>query len=600
MDLIAMSTNEERATAAAAMSDDDLTTAATEFSTRATALFALETATVEQANEAEALMASIGVIEAEQASRTAVVEEAARRFAAAREQFTAATAEAEEVVEETEAEAEVVEPEAEAVEETEVEETEDEEVESEADATITAAAQRTFAVPARKPSAAARVGAKTPRPVVKASNPVTITAAADIPNVAMGSQFESLTAVAMAAQNRAQAFPQFSEQSAEAIRSQTGGTEQLHKFAVASFKTEFDDTHRASAKGNSGDYGAVTAARKDHAEALKRSLEAAKRGQDPSLRAAGWCAPSPIVYDWIADYVVDGLLSMPEVDAPRGGLQTTEGPQLLQGTYADPANFGFGGTEAQAIAGYTKTCETIECPDFVDNRLDFVGYCWKIPILTESAFPELVADALRLSDVAYAHKMNGRFINDIWNLSTPINTTGLGAVFLDTLEAFVQIAVRERRWWNIGENAMMEVKLPQVALDIFKFDMARRSGLALNDIATTQKVAAHFAEHNLAVEYLSDFQDLGGVTGTVAASWPATLKAMIYPAGTFVKAVRDVINMSAVYDAASLSINEYTGVFFEQGVKTIKMGYRAHRLEVPVCAAGVTGANALDCVGGSL
>lgn len=594
MDLIAMSTNEERATAAAAMSDDDLSTNLAAYNTRATEMFALETATVEQANEAEALMASIGIIEAEQASRAAVVAEAAQRFAAAREQFSAATAEAEVVEEVEEPEAEVVEPEAE-VEETE--ESEETEEETEAEATVTAAAQRTFAVPARKPSAAARVAAKTPRPAVKSASPVTITAAADIPNVPMGSAFESLTSVAMAAQSRAQAFPQFNEQSAEAIRSQTGGTEQLHKFAVASFKAAFEDAHKGGATGQTDkDYGAVTAARKDHAEALKRSLESAKQGKDATLRAAGWCAPSPIVYDWIADYVVDGLLSLPEVSAPRGGLQTTVGPQLLQTTFADPANFGFGGTEAQAIAGYTKTCETIECPDFVDNRLDFVGYCWKIPILTESAFPELIADALRLSDVAYAHKMNARFINDIWGMSTDIAVDGLGAVFLDTLEAFTQIAVRERRWWNVGENAMMEVKLPQVALDIFKFDMARRSGLALNDVATTQKVAAHFAEHNLAVEYLSDFQDLSGTTGAVAAAWPEKIKGMIYPAGTFVKAVKDVVNLSAVYDAASLSVNEYTGVFFEQGVKTIKMGYRSHRLEVPVCTAGRTGANDLDCL----
>jgi hypothetical protein len=598
MDLIAMST-EERQAAVTAATDEVLSTTHAEYTTRATEMFALTTATVEQANEAEALMASIGVIETEQASREATVADAAARFAAAREQFSAATAEAVEVVEEPEAE--VVEPEAEETEEGEESETEEgEEVEADGEATVTAAASRSFAVPARKPSAAARIGAKTPRPVARATSPVTITAAADIPNVAMGSPLESLHAVAMAAQNRAQAFPQFDLGAAQAVNSQTGGAPKLHKFAVASFKTEFDKSHKGDPFSNSKDYGAVTAARKDHAEALKRSLEAAKSGKDATLRAAGWCAPSPIVYDWIADYVVDGLLSLPEVDAPRGGLQTTVGPQLLQTTFADPANFGFGGTEAQAIAGYTKTCETIECPDFVDNRLDFVGYCWKIPILTESAFPELIADALRLSDVAYAHKMNARFINDIWNMSDPIATNGLGAVFLDTLEAFTQIAVRERRWWNVGVNAMMEVKLPQIALDIFKFDMARRSGLALNDLATEQKIAAHFANHNLAVEYLADFQDESGFTGAVAATWPDTLKAIIYPAGTFVKAVKDVINMSAVYDAASLSVNEYTGVFFEQGVKTIKMGYRSHRIEVPVCAAGVTGANALDCLPGSL
>jgi hypothetical protein len=315
-----------------------------------------------------------------------------------------------------------------------------------------------------------------------------------------------------------------------------------------------------------------------------------------TLTAAGWCAPSPYVYNWIADYVVDGLMTLPEVSAPRGGLQITQGPQLAQGTYADPADFGFGGTEAQAIAGYTKTCETIECPDFVDHRLDFTGYCWKIPILTEKAFPELVADALRLSDVLYAHKMNSRFIADVVAGSSEVDATNaLGGVFLDTLEAFTQVAIKERRWWNIGENAPMEIKLPQIALDIFKFDMARRSGLALDDIATDQKVAAHFANHNFSVEYVSDWQDPTPHVSTVTVAWPETIKGIMYPAGTWAKAVEDVINLSAVYDAASLSVNEYTGVFFEQGVMTLKMGYRSHVIEVPVCVAGRSGANDFTC-----
>ena len=126
------------------------------------------------------------------------------------------------------------------------------------------------------------------------------------------------------------------------------------------------------------------------------------------------------------------------------------------------------------------------------------------------------------------------------------------------------------------------------------FDMARRSGLALNDIATEQKVAAHFASKRLAVEYVSDWQDRHAAP-TVTADWPATIKGLIYPAGTFAKAVEDVINLSGVHDAASLSANEYTGVFMEQGVMTVKLGYRSHEITVPVCTSGMTGANILTC-----
>lgn len=278
----------------------------------------------------------------------------------------------------------------------------------------------------------------------------------------------------------------------------------------------------------------------------------------------------------------------------------TEGPQLLQGTYAEAGSFGWGGTEAEAEAGdFNKVCGTIECPDFVDHRLDFDGYCWTIPLLTEATFPELVADALRVTDVAYAHRMNARYINDIRTaLGAAVNVTGFGGTVLDSIEALTQIAVKERRWWNLGVNAVMEVKLPQFALEVFKFDMARRSGLALNDIATEQKVAAHFANHNLAVEYLSDMQDLATSTAPTP-EWPDTIEAFIYPSGTFIRAAKDVVNLSTVHDAASLSENQYMGVFFEQGVKVIRRGYRGRRLNIPVCTAGTTGANAFICEGGS-
>src|SRR5690606_33337926 len=104
------------------MTNEDLTAALAEKRTAATALFALDAPTVAQADEAEALMASIGQIEAEQTSRAAVVADAAQRFAAARDQFSA-TAEAE-AVEEDEEETEEVEPEDDDVEE-EAEETEE-------------------------------------------------------------------------------------------------------------------------------------------------------------------------------------------------------------------------------------------------------------------------------------------------------------------------------------------------------------------------------------------------------------------------------------------------------------------------------------------
>jgi len=125
---------------------------------------------------------------------------------------------------------------------------------------------------------------------------------------------------------------------------------------------------------------------------------------------------------------------------------------------------------------------------------------------------------------------------------------------------------------------------------VFRADVSRRMNRDVGAV-TDQQINAEFTARHLAPEYLSDFQDGTGPDAVFPESFPVA----IYPAGTFVEAMKDVINVQAVYDAASLSENEYTGVFFEQGFKVIQAGYRSHKFTVDVCTAGLVGAPILDC-----
>lgn len=616
-------TDADRTTEFAKMSDADLSAYRTEARAEASTLFALANPTMSDADTAVSIQASIKHVEVEQARRAGEATKTAEAFAAAKAAFDGETETGVAPEADPEAEAEVdPEGEADPEAETEVEAAymddeemamspedmkkkkmmDDEEMsmDDEEKKAMTAAATRRANTPLPK-TAARKVGAQTKRPAVQSNNKVVITAAANVPDIAAGTRLEGMEAVTAGVQSQIKNGPTWNERAAQALQD-SGVTEDLRKSPVASFHVPFDSTMVASgpgqtAKGVDHEYSAVKASLARHKEVIMASMlnKPNPAGNDPMTAAAAWCAPSETVYTWLADYVMDGLITIPEVSAKRGGLFITQGPQLAQTTYAGDLvdGFGFDGTEAQMIAGYVKTCETLVCPPFVDHRLDFDGYCWKIPILTETAYPELVTDAMRLSDVLYAHKINRRFIKNISDGSTLVATNGLGATFTDTLEALTQIAVKERRWWNLGENAVMEVKLPQHALDIFQFDMSRRTGLALDDVATEQKVAAHFANHNLAVQYVSGLQNIH--QSVVTGAWPVNIPALIYPMGTWVKAVEPVIRLSAIHDAASLSQNEYTGVFFEQGLMTVKVGYRSHKVNIPVCTAGLTGAVVLDC-----
>jgi hypothetical protein len=56
-----------------------------------------------------------------------------------------------------------------------------------------------------------------------------------------------------------------------------------------------------------------------------------------------------------------------------------------------------------------------------------------------------------------------------------------------------------------------------------------------------------------------------------------------------------VINLNAVYDAASLATNIYTALFFEQGILTAKMCYDSVKVTLPVCSGGRSGITNLTC-----
>lgn len=585
-----------------ALDNDALTAALTERKAHATALFATEEPTVAQVNVAEALVASIGKIEAEQAERESVVKDAADRFAAARATFSATDTEGvEDEADETEDEADEADAEdaADEADETDTEDDGSEEggeaVEASADDNEKEEAMTASAVDHTnsqkvKASTAKTVGRKTKRPAVKATPQVVITASGgDLPNIQMGSELPDMEAVTKALMARTKGFAPWNARAAQASHSQSGGQPVLNKFAVASFDPQFDSALVAS---GSNEYAAVRNAINGRNEVLTASM-----GGSPEavMTAAGWCAPSETIYSYIADYVVDGLSKTPEVKAPRGGLNITTGPERgSQGTDLD--DFGWTQTEAQAEAGTVKTCETIVCPDFEDHRLDAIGYCYKIPILTQKAYPELITDALKFANVLYAHRVNRRVIADKVALSDTRAFAGYGPSFTDALEALSILAVKERRKWSVGENATMTVEVPVWAREVFRADMSRRSGLSLDDVATDQKIAAHFAARKLDVQYVSDWQELTGENIVLND----TFDVLVYPAGTFVKAIEDVISLSAVYDAASLSINEYTGVFFEQGYLLAKVGYGSSVLTIPVNTAGQTGASDLTGPGDAI
>jgi hypothetical protein len=429
----------------------------------------------------------------------------------------------------------------------------------------------------------AALARKTPRPaapVGETFSGITITAAADVPDVPSGAKFAGLTEVGLAAQRKLSMF---------AAPQGTGEVEDLRKYPLAKLQLDYGkdvlDERTASVD-----------------EVLDRvaneSTLESDQGSGSLVAAGGWCAPSETLYDLCGEEVVTGLVSIPEVAVKRGGLRYTEGTDFSTIYSA----IGFAQTEAQAIAGTTKPCYEIPCPTFSETRLDVIGLCIKIPILTEVGYPEQVKDVTAKALIAHQYKVNADTIGRMLAAApAAVVATGLGSVMQDSLEIFEQIAVRKRQQYRLGDNKTLEVVLPMHAKAMFRNDMERRNGISLSDVATDNLVAARFRARNLNVQYVYGWQELPlvdvGGTATVREdiAWPTTFDALIYPAGTYTRGTADVINLSAVYDAASLATNTYTGLFMEEGTMVFRRCYQPVRVTIPVCTAGRTGAANFTC-----
>lgn len=458
--------------------------------------------------------------------------------------------------------------------EAEVEEEETEEVEEEPEAEVEVEVVEEveqIAASAKAKPVVKTLAAKTKRPAPPEASrfkPVTITAAADVPEFATGSQINDMDSVGRAAINRMKGF---------APPTGDGQTEDLRYYGVASFHMDFPD--ELTTKNREDDMSVLTYAAKE------------SRLQGGSLTAsAGWCAPSETLYDLCQQETTEGMLSVPEVNVTRGGIKYTSGIDFST-IYS---GVGFLQTEAQAISGTSKTCYEVPCPTFTDVRLDAIGICIKVPILLNSAYPEVTNRIMSGAMVAHQHKVNASVISRMVTLAGTANTfIDMGGTAQNTLMHLEYMADRLRQKYVLSFSQTMEVVIPFWVKGAIRSDLSGRTGTAVQAV-TDAMIAEHFSARGLNVQFVYDWQALADPATT--EGYPATYQALIYPSGTFVKGTSDVINLSAVYDAASLQVNLYTGLFFEQGLLVAKMCNEANLVTLAICSAGRTGsANIVAC-----
>lgn len=426
---------------------------------------------------------------------------------------------------------------------------------------IAAAAQR------RPPVDLATVARRTRKPAGgpnDARGPVLV-AAANVPTINAGSKFRDVRHMAEAAIAQFGAYP-------------TPGTEGRASGQLALIRKEFDE--------------AIVAAgvHEQIEEAMKVAVDQSRLKGGSLTAAGGWCAPSEILYDLCEPETTAGLISLPEIVATRGGFQWTMGPDFR-------SIFTHGGyfiqTEAEAEAATPKPCFEIPCADFEECRLDVMGVCLSAGILTQRAWPELIARFIRGTLTAHAHKYAAETIARMVAASTPVPIPA--APFSATVDLLGSLELQAwdyRYAQRLSPDAMLELIAPYWLKGVIRSDLAKRNAYDNPLEVSDAEIAQWFSRRGFAVQWVYNWQDglvdpaatIGNTTPPT--TWPDEVQVLMYAAGVWVRATQDVITINTLYDSTNIRLNRYNALFTEEGLCIMQRCYDSRLLTIPICPTG--------------
>jgi hypothetical protein len=332
-----------------------------------------------------------------------------------------------------------------------------------------------------------------------------------------------------------------------------------------------------------------------------------KRLQGGSLLAGvGWCAPSETIYTTCNQVAIDGILSLPEIGARRGGIRHNQGI-----TFSSIFGAGTGFnilTEANVIANVAKTCVAIPCPSFVDDRLKVAVLCLTGDILQNRGYPEFVSEFVQGAIAVNAHNVNKQIIADIVADSVAVSLLAAepflsdGSVVSNVMSA-VELAVVDIQYsLRLPKSATIQFVFPYWLMAQMRADWLRRNAVSDPDMADAA-IMSMFTTRKASVQFVYDWQDaFSGVAGnpgdaTPLTALPQALSFLAFPAGTWVIARQDVIRLDSIYDSTNITTNKVTQLFLEDGFRAMRFCPLSRVYSMTICPSGSTGVQrSVDCV----
>lgn len=319
------------------------------------------------------------------------------------------------------------------------------------------------------------------------------------------------------------------------------------------------------------------------------------------VAAGGWCSPSEQMYDFCPTQPAIGLLSFPEKRLKRGGVRFPAEPDFS----ALQTGFHFTETQLEADSGSPNFTPTaiknfveVPCPDeMIEYRLEAIGWAIKSGILQKRAWPELIRKFLDEFMVEHQYRISAKSLLKVIAQSSAAKVVPTDAVLGATTGILNGLHVRARNLQIKTRKTTIEGIAPIWFRDVLRADLAGRDGLDVLNVTDAQ-VDAWLAARGIYLQYEGRWQSLGaGQPGHEDTSWwPGSVDVVLYPAGTFWRALDNVITLGVQYPVEMLQQNRQMEGFVEDEFQVGKRCDPSHLIRIPLCVNGAVGAReVIDC-----
>jgi hypothetical protein len=342
----------------------------------------------------------------------------------------------------------------------------------------------------------------------------------------------------------------------------------------------------------------------DHRADLDQITEIMAMATDPAIltAAGGWCAALEVIWDLFNIVCTDGAVDLPIIGTPRGGLSWPVSASF--GDISALPGVVWTWTNTMDVAAATGTGQSgtkprvrVPCPDYTQAINDCDGVSVTVGNLTSDAFPELIANHLRLVEAIHAHYMNNRLILAMAAAGTPVNTTqtdGPASVDFLNVSAFYRRHLIEK--YAMCDTAIIEGVYPRFARDMMKNDLRMTGAVSPSDtFCVSDEMLADWLDcAGIRAQFVADYQvratGFPGAAGTPPTAWPATPQFMLYPAGTYAKLQGMTLDLGVVRDSTLNETNDHTAAWFEECWALAKIGHESLTVTLDTCVNGSRGA----------